>query len=88
MERSSQLFAQIGGMVETELGGAIRYDEVAKAFGCHGEKIDELDQLQPALERATESGQPALIQVMVDQMANLAPPGLLEFSSMVYRAED
>ncbi len=88
MERSSQLFAQIGGMVETELGGEIRYDQVAEAFGCFGVKVDELDQLTPALEKASESGRPALIQVMVDQMANLAPPGLLEFSSMVYRAED
>jgi thiamine pyrophosphate-dependent acetolactate synthase large subunit-like protein len=50
--------------------------------------VDELDQLQLALERAAESGRPALIQVMVDPMDNLAPPGLLVFSSMVYRAED
>jgi len=26
--------------------------------------------------------------VMVDPMANLAPPGLLVFGSMVYRAQD
>jgi len=88
MERSSQLFAQMGDMVETELYADVRYDLVAKAFGCHGEKVDEWEQLRPALERATASGKPALIQVMVDPSANLAPPGLLEFSSMVYRAED
>jgi acetolactate synthase-1/2/3 large subunit len=88
MERSSQLFAQIGGMVETELVPEVRYDKVAEAFDCHGVKVDEIDQLQPALKRAADSGKPALIQVMVDQMANLAPPGLLEFGSMVYRGED
>ena len=88
MERSSQLFAQLGEMIETELGSGTRYDQVAQAFGCHGEKVDDLDDLKPALDRAVKAGKPALIQVMVDQMANLAPPGLMEFGSMVYRAED
>ena len=88
MERSSQLFAQIGGLVECDLYPETRYDLVAQAFGCYGEKIDELAQLRPALERATASGKPALLQVMVDPMNNLAPPGLLAFGSMVYRSED
>jgi hypothetical protein len=34
------------------------------------------------------SGKPALLQVMVDPMNNLAPPGLLTFGSMVYRSDD
>lgn len=88
MERSSQLFAQIGAMVETELSPEVRYDQVAQAFGCYGEKVEELAELRPALERAVAVGRPALLQVMVDQMANLAPPGLMTFGSMVYRAED
>jgi acetolactate synthase-1/2/3 large subunit len=88
MERSSQLFAQIGGMVACDLYPGARYDQVAQAFGCHGELVSELPQLRPALERSAASGKPALIQVMVDPMNNLAPPGLLVFSSMVYRAED
>ncbi|MEW5987473.1 MAG: thiamine pyrophosphate-binding protein [Chloroflexota bacterium] len=88
MERSSQLFAQIGAMVETELSPEVRYDQVAQAFGCYGEKVEELAELRPALQRAVASGRPALLQVMVDQMANLAPPGLMTFGSMVYRAED
>lgn len=88
MERSSQLFAQIGAMVETEHFQDIRYDRIAAAFGCHGEYVDDIDQLQPALERAQAAGKPALIQVMVDQTANLAPPGALIFGSMVYRAEE
>jgi acetolactate synthase-1/2/3 large subunit len=88
MERSSQLFAQIGELVECDLYPDTRYDLVAQAFGCHGEKVDRLAQLRPALERATASGKPALIQVTVDPMDNLGPPGLLVFSSMVYRSED
>ena len=50
--------------------------------------VDALEQLQPALERAVASNKAALIQVMVDPDANMAPPGLLEFGSMVYRATD
>ncbi len=88
MERSSQMFAQVFPMVECELYAETRYDQVAEAFGCHGEKVDELDQLQPALERAAASGKPALIQVTVAPTNNLAPPGILTFTSMVYRAED
>ena len=88
MERSSQLFAQIGGLVECDLYPGTRYDLVAQGFGCHGELVEKPEQLRPALERATESGKPALIQVMVDPMNNLAPPGLLFFGSMVYRGED
>lgn len=88
MERSSQMMGGVGGFVETEHYADVRYDLVAQAFGCHGEKVDEIDQLRPALERSVESGKPALIQVMIDQNANLAPPGLLEFGAMVYRAED
>jgi acetolactate synthase-1/2/3 large subunit len=87
MERSSQLFAQIGDLVECDLSDT-RYDLIAEAFGLHGELVKAPDQLRPALERATESGKPALVQVMVDPMNNLAPPGLLTFGSMVYRGED
>ena len=87
MERSSQLFAQMGDLVECDLHPETRYDRVAEAFGCHGELVEAPDQLRPALERAAAADKPALIQVMVDPMNNLAPPGLLTFSSMVYRAE-
>jgi acetolactate synthase-1/2/3 large subunit len=88
MERSSQLFAQMGDMVECELYPETRYDLIAQAFGCHGELVDHPDELRPALERAAGSGKPALVQAMVDPMNNLAPPGLLVFGSMVYRGED
>jgi acetolactate synthase-1/2/3 large subunit len=88
MERSSQMFAQIGGLVECDFYPETRYDLVAQAFGCHGELVVEPEQIRPALARAADSGKPALIQVMVDPMNNLAPPGLLVFGSMVYRAED
>lgn len=88
MERTSQMFAQLDGLVECDFYPETRFDLVAEAFGCYGEKVEDLADLRPALERATATGKPALIQVMVDPMANLAPPGILVFSSLVYRAED
>ncbi len=87
MERASQLFAQIGGMVETEHYAGTRYDQIAQAFGWYAEVVDDEADLLPALERARAAEGPALLQVNVDQTANLAPPGILEFTSMVYRAE-
>ena len=88
MERPSQMMSGMSDMIETEHYAGARYDLVAEALGCYGEMVEEPAQLRPALERAVDAGRPALIQVMVRPDANLAPPGLLVFGSMVYRAED
>ncbi|MBN1657704.1 MAG: thiamine pyrophosphate-binding protein [Anaerolineae bacterium] len=88
MERSSQYFAQIANLVECDLSSETRYDLVAQAFGCHGELVQAPDELWPALERAAAADKPALVQVVIDPMNNLAPPGLMTFGSMVYRAQD
>ncbi len=82
MERTSQLAAGIRGFVETEFYPETRYDVVAQGFGCHGEMVTRLEDLRPALERARASGKPALIQVMVDPMANMAPPGIRIFAAV------
>lgn len=88
MERSSQTFFDIDEWVECDLYPEARYDLVAQALGCYGEKVDTLAGVRPALERAVASKKPALLQVMVDQNANMMPPGLLTFSGMVYKAEN
>ena len=54
----------------------VRYDQVARAMGCWGERVEEPDQITPALERAVASGRPAVVDVVVDQWANLTPPDL------------
>jgi len=82
MERTSQLFAGIETPVECDIHPGARYDLVAEALGCHGELVENLDQLRPALERSTASGKPALIQVMVDHLANMAPPGIMVFGQL------
>jgi acetolactate synthase-1/2/3 large subunit len=43
-----------------------RYDKLAEALGCRGERVKRLEDLRPALERASAAGQPALIDVPTD----------------------
>jgi acetolactate synthase-1/2/3 large subunit len=67
-----------GYSVAAELRPETRYDEVVTALGCHGELVREPGELRPALERAFESGKPALVNVLTDpavvypRKANLA----------------
>ena len=58
---------------------AVRYDGVAQMMGCHGERVEHIDQLAPALQRALDSGKPALLHVQVDRELNTRPPGWEQF---------
>src|SRR3990172_5668679 len=49
--------------------GYTRYDKMAEALGCHGEYVEEPNQIRPALERAFASGKPALVNVKTDHRA-------------------
>ncbi len=42
-----------------------RYDKVVEALGGHGEYVERLEDLRPALERAFASGLPALVNVKI-----------------------
>jgi len=53
----------------------VRYDKVSIAMGCHGEFVEAVHELRPALERAVASGKPAVVHVVVDPDANVEPPG-------------
>ncbi len=46
-----------------------RYDRVVEALGGHGERVERADELTPALERATRSGRPACVDVVIDGVA-------------------
>jgi len=41
--------------------------DVARAFGAHGERVTKAEEVKPALERAFESGGPAVVEVMVNR---------------------
>ncbi len=45
-----------------------RYDLVAEGLGAHGENVETVDELEPALGRAFASGRPALVNVRVGQI--------------------
>jgi len=46
-----------------------RYDKVVEALGGHGELVEQIDDLPPALDRALASGKPACVNVMIERVA-------------------
>jgi thiamine pyrophosphate-dependent acetolactate synthase large subunit-like protein len=61
----------------TDLSGT-DYAAIARAFGCHGERITRPDEVAPALERAFASGLPAVIDAAVSLERH---PGLRRFAA-------
>ena len=43
-----------------------RYDKYAESLGAYGELVTEPDEIRPALERAFDSGLPAVLDVRID----------------------
>jgi acetolactate synthase-1/2/3 large subunit len=41
----------------------------ARAFGAHGETVEETGEFAPALERSLAAGKPALIEIRLDPQA-------------------
>ena len=54
------------------------FAEFARLLGAHGERVERSEELVPALERAMESGKPAVVDVIQDRFeglpGDLAPP--------------
>ncbi|MHA1821530.1 MAG: thiamine pyrophosphate-binding protein [Promethearchaeota archaeon] len=48
------------------------YVSIAKGFGCYAEKVEDPNELRPALKRAVDSGKPAVLWVPIRKYA---PPG-------------
>jgi acetolactate synthase I/II/III large subunit len=55
-----------GYSVAADLRPATRYDQVVEALGGHGELVERPQDVAPALERAFQSGKPALVNVLTD----------------------
>jgi acetolactate synthase-1/2/3 large subunit len=49
----------------SKLGGT-DYAAIAVAFGCHGERITDFADIEPAIGRAYASGKPSCIEIMID----------------------
>jgi acetolactate synthase-1/2/3 large subunit len=54
--------------------GTIRWDRVAEGLGCHGEYVDKIDELEPALRRAKAAKGPAVVCLRTSRDANLMIP--------------
>ena len=52
--------------VAADLQPECRYDQVVAALGGHGELVTDVDGIGPALDRAFESGKPAMVNVVTD----------------------
>jgi acetolactate synthase-1/2/3 large subunit len=50
------------------------FAKIANAFGCRGYRVEKADQFRPALERALASGEPAVIDVVTDPLAQAELP--------------
>lgn len=66
--------------------GEIRWDVVAQGLGCHGQYVDRLEDLEPALRSARDHAGPSLVCLRTDHDANLAlPPELIGRFFEVYQ---
>ena len=61
--------------------GYTRFDRLAEALGCHGEYVEEPDQIRPALERAFAAGKPALVNVKTDYRARASTAKFSTYST-------
>jgi len=60
----------------------VRYDKLAEAMGCFGARVERPDEIRPALEKAKDSGLPAVLDVVVDPEVNLDPPDFASVASV------
>ena len=60
----------------------IRFDDLARSMAAHGERVSEVAELAPALERSFASGLPSVIHVDVDPVTHMWAPALRSFKDM------
>jgi acetolactate synthase-1/2/3 large subunit len=54
----------------SSLNDKTRYDKYAEAFDCYGELIADPNEIKPALQRAFDSGVPAVLDVRINPQVN------------------
>ena len=43
------------------------FKAIAEGFGCYAEKISKCEEIQPAIQRALDTGKPAVIEIIVNR---------------------
>lgn len=56
----------------------VPFHELAKAMGGYGELVEKAEDIKPALQRAHDSGLPALLNVMTKDVMSLLTVGLVD----------
>jgi acetolactate synthase-1/2/3 large subunit len=81
MERSAHRFKGVETELHhgTDIAAEVRYDLMAEALGCHGEYVDAVEDLAPALQRCVEAGRPAVVHAVVDKELNVNAIGYEQF---------
>lgn len=69
----------------TDLEG-IDYADVARGFGCHGERVTKVEELGPALERSMAAGLPAVIDCHVRFEAHPSMPYFARMNAYGFQA--
>ena len=54
--------------------GFTAFHEIAEALGAYGEKVEDPDEIKPALQRAFDSGKAAVLNVIVEPTAAATSP--------------
>ena len=62
--------------------GEIRFDDLGRSMGAHGERVADPRDLKAALERSIASGTAAVVHVDVDPVKHMWAPGLMHFKDM------
>ncbi len=60
----------------------IRFDDLARSMGAHGERVSTEAELAPALRRALAADGPAVVHVDVDPVTHMWAPRLRAFKDM------
>ena len=62
--KSGQKIALGKRFIDVDMPGC-DYGKIAQGFGCYGEEVTDPNEIKPALERAKNSGKPAVIDVKI-----------------------
>lgn len=60
----------------------VRYDKIAEAMGCFGLRVAKPEDIAPALQKAKDSGLPAVLDIVIDPDINLVPPDFESVASV------
>ncbi|MHA1378794.1 MAG: thiamine pyrophosphate-binding protein [Candidatus Helarchaeota archaeon] len=65
MIKDNQKIAFGKRFIDTDLDPKTNYAEIAKGFGCYGEKITNPNEIKPAIKRALDSNKPAVLDIVI-----------------------